>query len=51
MTPIEEIKTLCASVVERWTNGTLPDKMTNVAVFAETILTILNKNDNENSTV
>lgn len=48
MTPIEEIKALCASVVERWTNGTLPDKMTNVAVFAETILIILNKeNHNE----
>lgn len=51
MTPIEEVKALCMSVVDRWTDGTLPDKMTNVAVFAETILTILNKSDNENNTV
>lgn len=51
MTPIEEAKALCKNVVERWTTGTLPYKMTNVAVFAETILTILNKSDNENNTV
>lgn len=51
MEPIEEVKSLCKSVVERWTNGTLPDKMTNVAVFAENILIILNQNNDENDTV
>lgn len=51
MTPIEEVKAICESVIEQWRNNTLSDRATNIAVFADTILTILNRQSNEDDTV
>jgi hypothetical protein len=47
MTPIEEVKQLCEKVTNDWSNGQLKEKLAPVAVFADTVLTILNNEKSE----